>query len=68
MTLTKFETTEETIARLEDKGSLDPEYLSCQREHYPSLRKGEWPFAPNHRPNAHCRSGKRPHCTCDACF
>lgn len=25
-------------------------------------------FGPRHQPSSMCRSGKRPHCTCDACF
>lgn len=25
-------------------------------------------FHPSHTPSNSCQSGKRPHCTCDACF
>lgn len=25
-------------------------------------------FGPAHEPSSNCKSGKRPHCTCDACF
>lgn len=29
---------------------------------------GQIPFGPRHRPSERCRSGKRPHCSCDTCF
>ena len=59
------ETRAERIARWEAMGHLDPNCGAC-REFYdhPTLT----PFAPNHRPNSYCRSGGRPHCTCDGCF
>jgi len=25
-------------------------------------------FGPPHKPSSNCESGKKPHCTCDACF
>ncbi len=25
-------------------------------------------FGPPHKPSTYCESGKKPHCTCDACF
>ncbi len=25
-------------------------------------------FGPRHWPSEYCRSGQRPHCTCDTCF
>lgn len=59
------ETRAERIARLEAAGNLSPSCPGC-REFYAHPTLG--PFAPSHRPNPYCRSGKRPHCTCDACF
>lgn len=53
------------IARMENLGMLDPNCLSC-REFYDNPRVQ--PFAPNHLASPGCESGKRPHCTCDACF
>lgn len=59
------ETREERIARLEARGSLDPNCPGC-REFYehPTLS----PFAPSHNPLSTCGSGKRPHCTCPRCW
>lgn len=31
------------------------------------LEKGQY-FAPHHDAGVCCRSGRRPHCTCDSCF
>jgi hypothetical protein len=63
------ESKEDRITRLEQLGYLDPACLKCQRDWYPALRDtGEMPFAPSHKPSPRCESGKRPHCTCDACF
>jgi hypothetical protein len=59
------ETRAERIARMEAAGRLDPNCALC-REFYehPSLA----PFAPDHKANPYCESGKHPHCTCDRCF
>jgi hypothetical protein len=62
------ETTEEKIARLEREGYLDPGCPTCVEYFYPALEKGKTPFAPNHKASEQCKSGKRNHCTCDACF
>lgn len=32
------------------------------------MERGSTPFQPSHEPGYSCRSGKRPHCTCDSCF
>lgn len=59
------ETRAERIARLEALGMLDPTCPGCQEFYrHPKLA----PFAPSHKPGSYCRSGKRPHCTCDGCF
>jgi hypothetical protein len=59
------ETRAERIARWEAMGTLDPTCSACKEFYeHPTLS----PFAPSHKPGSHCRSGKRPHCTCDGCF
>lgn len=59
------ETREERIERLVQSGSLDRDCRGCQEFlAHPTLT----PFAPRHRALASCRSGGRPHCTCDSCF
>jgi len=59
----------ERIATLERAGRLDPTCRGCD-EHYRHYRAGheDPPFAPSHKASETCRSGKRPHCTCDTCF
>lgn len=59
------ETRAERLARWEAQGFYDPTCAACKpvAEH-PTLN----PFQPRHDPNPRCRSGKRPHCTCDSCF
>lgn len=65
---TEAQETEEYIKRFEAAGMLDPSCPGC-REAYQSLREGRGlPFAPRHRASAGCESGRRAHCTCDACF
>lgn len=63
------ETIAARITRLETAGHLDPGCRGCD-EFYAHIRAGkpDMPFAPLHRSNPYCRSGKRPHCTCDSCF
>ena len=39
------------------------ECQSCDRE-----REAGTSFHPSHDASSYCESGKRPHCTCDACF
>ena len=56
----------ETIERLERMGALDPTCEGCKETY-------EAPdplvvFAPGHRASDRCESGKRDHCSCDACF
>jgi hypothetical protein len=61
----------ERIKRLEQEGFLDPNCPTCQDEFYPWYLEhdgGSGPFAPSHKPLSSCKSGKRPHCTCDSCF
>lgn len=56
------------IARWEMAGDLDPNCVMCQREFYADERLPIDVFAPRHKANQWCRSGKRNHCTCDGCF
>lgn len=56
----------ETIARLEEMGALDPSCLGCH-EFYMAKDPASV-FAPSHKPNPSCESGKHAHCTCDSCF
>lgn len=59
------ETREERLLRWEKSGSYDPDCGACEKvRNHPTLS----PFAPGHRSNSFCRSGKRNHCTCDSCF
>jgi hypothetical protein len=59
------ETREERLTRWQEIGSYDPECPMCATiPAHPTLD----PFQPSHAPNPRCRSGRRPHCTCDACF
>lgn len=57
---------QERLQRMISRGSIDPECDFCQREFLSHLRLD--PFAPRHTAMDTCRSGKRPHCTCDTCF
>lgn len=58
-------TKQQRLDNLERLGSLVPGCPACQ-EFY-DHPEGD-PFAPLHRASDACESGKRPHCTCDACF
>jgi hypothetical protein len=59
------ETREERLARWQEIGAYDPDCPQCAPiPKHPTLM----PFMPRHNPNPRCRSGGRPHCTCDACF
>lgn len=45
--------------------------LDCERckPAIEALRAGgQIPFGPDHQASPRCRSGQRPHCTCDTCF
>lgn len=63
------ETRQEQIARWEREGWLDPACPGCA---YIYRATGHLPtevaMGPHHDPSPCCRSGKRPHCTCDTCF
>lgn len=62
------ETREERIARLESIGSLDPGCDTCVRHFYPASDPASV-FHPGHKPSRLCRmGGRRPHCTCKACW
>lgn len=57
--------------KLEEKGLIDRDCPSCQRDFIPRLKAGASfsdIFAPNHKASERCKSGRRPHCTCDTCF
>lgn len=59
------ETREERLKRWEEMGSYDPNCLTCREiPAHPTLT----PFMPSHKAGRYCRSGARPHCTCDGCF
>lgn len=59
------ETRQERLERWQRSGHYDPSCEACKElAEHPTLS----PFMPPHDPNSRCRSGKRPHCTCDACF
>lgn len=55
------------ITRMEATGSIHPDCETCKRTFYAA----EAPvnvMAPRHTASRLCESGKRPHCTCSACF
>lgn len=59
------ETRAERLKRFEELGVYDPSCPQCEAlAKHPTLD----PFMPRHKASPHCRSGKRPHCSCDACF
>lgn len=51
--------------RMEAAGLLDPNCKYCQERYY---KPAEPLGGPSHKASAACRSGARPHCTCDACY
>ena len=54
------------LRKLRSQGAADwgtPQVEGCEECAINSVFGG-----PRHNPSSHCRSGKRPHCTCDACF
>ena len=59
------ETRGQRITRLEAMGVLHPDCSYCQEGYaHPTLSA----FMPGHTASPLCRSGRRPHCTCDGCF
>lgn len=59
------ETRAERLARWEASGFIDPNCPGCREQYaHPTLNA----FMPSHKPGGGCRSGSRPHCTCDSCF
>ena len=59
------ETRAQRLERLTAMGTYDPDCKSCEElAKHPTLN----PFMPSHKPVSTCRSGARPHCTCDSCF
>lgn len=62
----KDEDREQAIRRMEAGGDLDPNCAMCRNLFYSHPKLD--PFAPRHKAMPTCRSGKRPHCTCDTCF
>ncbi len=52
-------------------GEIDRNCRGCQEMFIPRILSGVHftdIFAPRHKPSINCKSGKRPHCTCDTCF
>lgn len=54
--------------RMVERKRVDPECPTCLREKPYILAHGYSSGGPAHPPNAWCKSGGRPHCTCDACY
>jgi hypothetical protein len=61
------ETREQMISRWEKEGWLDPTCLGC-KEIYEHEGMPTSVFAPSHEASSLCKSGKKPHCTCNTCF
>jgi hypothetical protein len=60
---------QELLDRLIRLGSVDPNCATCANSIIPAVKTtGQVPFQPSHRASPMCRSGRRPHCTCDACW
>ena len=60
------ETKAQIIARMEKAGFLDPNCKGCEERYTAPVPYAV--FAPSHKPSDNCKSGKRPHCSCDTCF
>lgn len=50
-----------------DGAKLYVDCETCQSYKKALLKNGTY-FGPSHSASQFCRSGKRPHCTCDTCF
>lgn len=61
-----IETEQERNARLERLGVMDPNCPSC-KPFYEAASPLDV-MMPRHKASDRCESGKRPHCSCDACF
>lgn len=59
------ETKEAKLARLEAEGFIVRDCPGCRYWYEDPTAS---PFAPYHNASDMCRSGKRNHCSCDACF
>lgn len=49
---------------LEKFGKRNVQHPECQQCYEQSVFRG----GPSHAPSSRCRSGQRPHCSCDTCF
>lgn len=54
---------EEDYEHLRMEVDEHPECVTCRN----MLETGDR-FGPTHEPSGRCRSGRKPHCTCAACF
>lgn len=65
-----FETPQEVLARWEKEDNCLSTCSEC-KAFYEAAKEGKMPydvFMPRHGASKECKSGKRPHCTCDSCF
>jgi len=49
-------------------GAFLPGCPTCDEERARIEETGKPDWSPSHHASVRCRSGSRPHCTCDACF
>jgi hypothetical protein len=61
-------TNQEKLQGFIARGLLDPNCAGCTESIQEVLKTGTLPMAPSHQPKSRCRSGNRPHCTCDFCW
>jgi hypothetical protein len=61
------ETRAQAIARWESQGWLVPGCPGCEERYAAAAGPGSV-HGPNHTASRRCDSGKRPHCSCDACW
>lgn len=54
----------DTIARMENTGSINPDCETCRQHFYPAQNPANV-FAPRHTPRCGAHYA---HCTCDRCF
>lgn len=60
-----MESREQRLARLEAAGIVVASCPGCA-EFYAHPKAD--PFTPRHNASSRCKSGKKNHCTCEACF